>query len=136
MVKYMPKTFVTKDSGKRQDYKSGMRRDIQEGKPRYDLVVPLAMEDHMLKRWAQLLERGMTKYGYRNWELADSVEEMVRFQSSAFRHFIQWMEGQEDEDHAAAVFFNIQAFEYVKDKLKLTPEEKTKMIREITQKQV
>ena len=132
----MAKKFVTKDSGKRQDYESGMRRDIQEGKPRYDLVVPLAMEDHMLKRWASLLERGMAKYGYRNWELANSVEEMVRFQASAFRHFIQWTEGQEDEDHAAAVFFNIQAYEYVKEKLALTPEEKQKMLKEIIQKQV
>lgn len=30
--------FITKDSGKRQEYKSGMKRDLQEGKPRTDLI--------------------------------------------------------------------------------------------------
>lgn len=94
-----------------------MRRDIQDGKPRYDLLIPLGTKDHMLKRWAMLMERGMAKYGYRNWELANSEEEMIRFKSSAFRHFIQWFEGEDDEDHASAVYFNIQAYEFVKGKL-------------------
>lgn len=123
--------FITKDSGKRQEYQSGMRRDIQEGKPRYDLVIPLDEPNSMLKRWALLLERGMTKYGFRNWELADSMEECIRFKSSAFRHFIQWMEGETDEDHAAAVFFNIQAYEATISKVKLSPGERTKMLRSI-----
>lgn len=114
--------FTTKDSGKRQDYKSGMRRDIQDGKPRYDLIIPLGSKSHMLKRWAELLERGIQKYGYRNWELADSEEEMIRFKSSAFRHFIQWFQGEEDEDHASAVYFNIQAYEHTKSKLDTTKE--------------
>jgi len=110
------KKFVTKDSGKREEYKSGMRRDTQEGKARYDLVIPLNTKNHMLKRWAGLMERGMAKYGYRNWEKAESEEEMIRFKASAFRHFVQWFEGEEDEDHAAAVYFNIQAFEFLKEK--------------------
>lgn len=109
--------YQTKDSGKRQDYKSGMRRDIQEGKPRYDLVIPLNCKNHMLKRWAELMERGMAKYGYRNWELANSEEEKIRFKASAFRHFMQWFVEEEDEDHASAVFFNIQAYEHIKTKL-------------------
>lgn len=108
-------TFITKDSGKREEYKTGMRRDTQEGKPRYDLIIPLKSKSHMLKRWAELLERGMAKYGYRNWELAATEEEAIRFKASAFRHFIQWFEGETDEDHAAAVYFNIQAYEYVKE---------------------
>jgi len=111
-------TYTTKDSGKRQEYKSGMRRDTQENKPRYDLCIPLECPDNMLKRWAELMERGMEKYGYRNWELAKSEEEVIRFKASAFRHFIQWFNGEEDEDHASAVYFNIQAYEYVKTKIK------------------
>ncbi len=109
-------TFKTKDSGKRKEYSSGMRRDTQEGKPRYDLVVPEHGES-MLKRWAELMGRGMDKYGYRNWELACTEEEYIRFKSSAWRHFVQWVSGEMDEDHAAAVFFNIQAAEYVKERL-------------------
>lgn len=112
------KQFVTKDSGKRQDYKSGMRRDTQEGKPDFSLLLAgLPYEDEMITRWAGLMTRGAEKYGRRNWQLAESAEELERFRASAFRHFIQWMTGNEDEDHASAVFFNINASEYVKHKL-------------------
>lgn len=122
--------FITKDSGKRQEYKSGMRRDTQENKPRYDLLVPENTPNNMLYRWAMLMERGMDKYGYRNWEKANSQEELIRFKASAFRHFMQWMNGEFDEDHPAAVLFNIQAAEYVKQKLiksapNLNPNERT-----------
>ena len=108
----MSKTFETKDSGKRVDFASGMRRDIDDGKPRYDLIPTF-----MLRRWAELLARGAKKYGENNWQLAESEEELKRFKASAFRHFVQWMDGEEDEDHGAAVFFNIAAAEMVKDKL-------------------
>jgi len=114
------KKYETKDSGRRQDYDSGMRRDIQEGKPRFDLIIPLKIpyNETLLYRWAMLMERGMTKYGYRNWELANSEEEMIRFKQSAFRHFMQWFSNEEDEDHAAAVLFNVNAFEWLKEKIK------------------
>jgi hypothetical protein len=104
--------YKTKDSGKRVDFKSGMRRDTQEGKPRYDLIyIP------MLTRLAELHTRGCEKYGERNWENANSQEELNRFKQSAFRHFIQWMSNMDDEDHASAVEFNINAAEMVKSKL-------------------
>lgn len=109
--------FATKDSGKREEYSTGMHRDLQEGKPRYDLVVPKDMKEPMLKRWAELMARGAEKYGERNWELAKTQEELDRFQASAFRHFMQWIMGESDEDHAAATMFNIQAAEYVKERL-------------------
>jgi len=107
--------FKTKDSGERIEYPSGMHRDISEGKPRYDLVVPENMKEPMLKRWAELMGRGAVKYGDRNWEKATSAEEYNRFRESAFRHFVQWFSGETDEDHAAAVYFNIQCAEYVKE---------------------
>ena len=113
----MKKKFITKDSGVRQDYNSGMRRDLQDGKPRYDLMIAIGHDHDMITRFAEMLERGMDKYGYRNWEKADSEEELIRFKASAFRHFIQWFKEIEDEDHAAAVFFNINAVEFLKDKL-------------------
>lgn len=104
--------FKTKDSGKRKEFKSGMVRDTQEDKPRYDLVyLP------MLTRLAELHNRGAKKYGERNWEKAHTEEELVRFKSSAFRHMVQWLSGEVDEDHAAAVLFNINGAEMVKDKL-------------------
>jgi len=113
--------YSTKDSGQRQEYKSGMRRDLQDGKADFYLCMPrdLPYEDQLLTRWAELMARGRDKYGERNWELACSEEELERFKSSAFRHFIQWISGENDEDHAAAVLFNINAAESVKWKLNI-----------------
>ena len=108
----MKKEFITKDSGKRLSFKSGMVRDIEDDKPQYDLVyLP------MLKRWAELMGRGAKKYGRNNWKLASGQEELDRFKGSALRHMIQWIEGDESEDHASAVFFNISGAEYVHSKL-------------------
>lgn len=104
--------FTIKDSGQRVEFDSGMHRDSTEGKPRYDLL-----DREGLRRLAMHMGKGATKYGERNWELAASPEELTRFQASAFRHFIQWLDGEVDEDHAAAVCFNIWACEMVKRKL-------------------
>lgn len=105
--------FVTKDSGKREEYSTGMRRDTQEGKARFDLLFPLGVryDDQFLTRLAALLTRGAAKYTERNWEKARTAEEMERFRSSAARHFAQWLAGEQDEDHAAAVVFNLLAYE-------------------------
>lgn len=112
-------SFLTKDSGERVQFATGMQRDVTDGKTRYDLVIPLGWKEHMLKRWAALMTRGAVKYEARNWEKASTPEELARFRESAFRHFLQWYDGETDEDHAAAVFFNVQGAEFVKSKSKL-----------------
>jgi len=122
--------FVTKDSGKREEYPSGMRRDTQQGKPDYMLL-----DRDFLSRWAALMTRGAEKYGANNWQLANSEAELERFKSSAFRHFMQWLEGEIDEDHAVAVAFNLAAAEHVKKKLKeqetvVTDTEKQRLVKE------
>lgn len=104
--------YLTLDSGQRVDYPSGMRRDVDTGKPRYDLIPRF-----MLRRLAELYARGAVKYGEDNYTLADSEAEWRRFRASAFRHFMQWMDDERDEDHGAAVFFNIAAAEMVARKL-------------------
>lgn len=120
--------YETKDSGARQDYASGMRRDTQEGKPDFSLLyTDLPYEQQMLTRWAGLMTRGAEKYGRRNWQLANSQEELERFRASAARHFAQWITGETDEDHAAAVLFNVNCAEYVK--YRLTNPEKTVTVK-------
>jgi hypothetical protein len=94
-----------------------MQRDVTTGKQRWDLVAPegVPLESTMGYRHAMLMARGAEKYGDRNWEKARTDEELARFKQSAYRHFMQWYHGQSDEDHAAAVMFNIAGVEYVKE---------------------
>jgi hypothetical protein len=104
--------FSTKDSGEREKYQNGMVRDTQKDKDRFDLC-----DKSMYLRWAQLMARGAEKYGDNNWRKAASKEELDRFKSSAERHFMYWLMGIDDEDHAAATWFNIVAYEVTKDKI-------------------
>jgi hypothetical protein len=111
--------FTTKDSGVREEYGSGMVRDTEAGKPRFDLMlargVPYAAQ--FLSRVAALLGRGAEKYNARNWEKASGPEELERFKGSAQRHLMQWLCDETDEDHAAAVVFNLLAYETTKWKM-------------------
>lgn len=113
--------FVTKDSGKREEFSTGMVRDTQEDKPRYDLL-----DRPFLKRWAELMARGAKKYGENNWRKAATDVEMARFQASATRHLFQWLDGDISEDHAAAVAFNLAGAEMVRERL-----ERTKTVEKI-----
>ena len=149
--------FETKDSGKREEFTSGMVRDTQDDKPRYDLIDPVMerrvrdrvhiyqAEDALLRwlagdgsgeevichlamldndpddffaRWAALMARGAKKYGEENWRKADGEAELKRFKASAKRHFYQLKVGCIDEDHGAAVAFNIAGAEMVTAKLR------------------
>lgn len=99
--------YKTKDSGNRKIWKSGFQRDLNVGKPRYDLIPP-----ELLKRLAELYARGAEKYNDNNWKLATSEEEIKRFKESAFRHFMQWIMNEQDEDHAVATMWNIISYEW------------------------
>lgn len=105
--------FVVKDSGERKQFASGMVRDVDANKVFWSLIA----SGPMLRRWAEHLTAGANKYARDNWMLAEGNEELVRFRESAFRHFIQWYYGEMDEDHGAAVFFNINGAEFVREKL-------------------
>lgn len=108
-------SFIVKDSGKRQSFSGGMVRDVTEGKTDYSLI----LDGPMFKRWAEHLTKGATKYSKRNWMKAAGQEEYDRFKESALRHFLQWYWGETEEDHASAVFFNVNGAETVK--LKMEP---------------
>lgn len=95
-----------------------MVRDTTEGKINF-LNVRFGP---MFKRWAAHLTKGREKYpdveiGVPNWTLAEGRAELERARESASRHFEQWLAGDRDEDHAAAVYFNINLAEYVLDKM-------------------
>lgn len=87
----------------------------------------------MFRRWMRLLTAGAKKYEPRNWMRASGQEEYARFLESTARHFEIWYTWRayginiEDEnnpttdppseDHAAAVFFNVNGTEYVAEQL-------------------
>lgn len=111
-VDQVTKGFEVKDSGKREQFEGGMQRDVTEGKVDYSLV----LDGPMFRRWAEHLTKGAVKYEKRNWMKAQGEAEYQRFRESALRHFIQWFEGQTDEDHASAVYFNINGAEFLKER--------------------
>ena len=90
--------FITKDSGEREDFATGSRRDTRVGKGRYDLLPPEG-----IRRLAQLYERGAEKYGDRNWEKGQPVS---RYLDSLLRHTFAVLEGEQTEDHLAAIAWN------------------------------
>ena len=107
------------DPTSRVTFEGGGMRDSQNGKPRFDLLLPesIPFERQYLTRCALLLAKGADHYEDRNWEKFNGPDALSRAKSSAFRHFMQWITGEEDEDHAAAVFFNVMAVEYIKEKM-------------------
>jgi len=102
----MAKFKSVKDSGKRQDFVTGSKRDTNEGKPRYDLITPIG-----LYRLAMHYSNGAVKYGDRNWEKGQPLS---RYIESAFRHLAKMEVGLEDEDHASGVVWNVMAFIHTK----------------------
>lgn len=108
--------YETKASGGRASFIGGGVRDTEANKPRFDLLRPVTVpyEHQMLTRWAALMARGAEKYSARNWEQFSDQAALDRAKSSAARHFEQWFNDELDEDHAAAVLFNVTAGEYVR----------------------
>lgn len=93
--------FVVRDSGERQDFETGARRDSQEDKPRLSLVSPWA-----LVRIAWVYTRGAKKYGEHNWQKGMPYS---RYLDSAERHLIAWKQGEKTEDHLAMACWNLMA---------------------------
>lgn len=119
MDQFVPpkESFDVKSSGERQTFPSGMQRDVDLSKVRVDLI----FDGPLVARYAEHLTKGAAKYAARNWMQARGRAEMERFRESAARHFMQWMRGDRDEDHMAAVVFNMNGYEYVREKLLADP---------------
>jgi hypothetical protein len=108
-----------KDSGERMTFTSGSMRDPSAGKIKWSRIT----FGPMMRRWAQHLTTAEAKYpdpkpGLPNFMLIETEEELIRYKESAFRHFMSWWEGDTSEDHAAAIFFNVNGCEIIKNKQK------------------
>lgn len=97
----MESNFTIKDSGQRQEFATGSRRDTDEGKPRLSLIPPL-----VLSRLAMVYTNGAKKYGDNNWQKGQPLS---RYYDSAMRHMLAAREGREDEDHLFQAAWNMAA---------------------------
>ena len=102
--------FGVKDSGKRQEFATGMVRDTQDGKPRPDLISPL----FMMRLGAHLL-KGAVKYTEHNWAKGQPFSRAL---ASLCRHLEQFKEGDESEDHLAAVAFGCMVLTHYQEAIK------------------
>jgi hypothetical protein len=100
-----------KDSGKRQFFNTGSRRDTRDGKGRYDLLPPIAID-----RLARHYENGARKYGDRNWEKGQPLS---RYFDSALRHLFKALAHKIDEDHLIAAVWNILAIVETQERIQL-----------------
>jgi hypothetical protein len=100
-----------KDSGQRQEFGTGSVRDTEVGKGRPDLAPTL-----FLRRVFGWLEQGSGKYGDRNWERGQPLS---RYYSSAMRHLMHAFDGDTSEDNEAAAAWNIMAFMWTREMIKL-----------------
>lgn len=105
--------YATHDSGERRSFGTGAVRDVDDGKPRYDLIPP-----HALWRVAMLYTRGAVKYGENNWHKGIPTQQML---ASAMRHLEAYRRGEQDEDHLAAVVWNVLAIMQYEAEGKNTP---------------
>lgn len=88
------------DSGKRTTFQTGAVRDSADDKSRPDLISPFAQI-----RKGHWLAEGAKKYDERNWEKGMSFSRCI---ASIMRHLMQYMMGERNEDHLAAIAVNAE----------------------------
>lgn len=120
--------FTIKDSGVREQYEGGMVRDTADRGVSWSNI----HYGPMLYRWAVHTTKGRQKYedpepGIPNWTLGRGLEVWLRAQESFERHSALWLAGHRDEDHAAAIYFNVNLKEYIE--MLLTPAERLAAFR-------
>lgn len=154
--------YTLQDNKQREEFASGMVREPQNDKMRYDLALdgPLvwalfhdakydgvirAAQDWyenrgvgkaanvvlelasvteggiwtIIDRYTVLMMKGAVKYSEHNWLKAQGEAELKRFIASFSRHLVKYLRGETDEDHLAAIVFNLNGAEYVASKLVL-----------------
>jgi len=113
-------SFELKDSGERHTFPTGAVREAAqgiEGKGAYYLL-----PQHPLRRVAEIYRKGALKYQKRNWERGLPLSSFV---DSGFRHFQQFLEGMEDEDHLHQAIWNLMGLSHTMEMIRrgLLPEE-------------
>ena len=94
--------YKIRDTGQRREFGTGSVRNKREGKGRYDLIPAYPLE-----RLAKHFEAGAKLYDDNNWQLG---QHLGNYFDSAFRHLMNFKDGDRVEDHLTAVVWNVFAF--------------------------
>lgn len=86
-------------TSKNREFKTGAQRDSGDGKLRMSLI-----PQQELKRVMRRYLTGADKYGENNWMKGMPLSV---YYDCAHRHMEAWWRGDDDEDHAAAVVWNM-----------------------------
>ena len=97
------------NSGKKEHYTTGAKRDGDVGRGRFSLIPPIA-----LRSLAKRFEEGGRMYGDNNWHNGFPLS---RLYDSMNRHLLAISEGDESEDHLGAILWNASAFLWTKDQI-------------------
>jgi hypothetical protein len=93
-----------------RQFQSGAVRDSDNGKGRYDLLCPYAID-----QLAKHMQNGCNRYGDRNWE--KGISQSVFF-DSAMRHLNKFARGMDDENHLLAAFWNLHGMVSQRERMK------------------
>jgi dATP/dGTP diphosphohydrolase len=135
----MRSEHITKDSGNRQNFPTGARRDIEDGKPMYHLI-PIKVLDELQQKAGgspiSIDTQEISIYHATGLQRHDLIPQLmldrlaalyhrgevkygannwqkgiylVRIFGSMLRHAFQWYWGDTSEDHLAAVIWNATA---------------------------
>lgn len=100
-------------------FETGAQRDIATGKLRMSLI-PHQELKRVMKRYLD----GAEKYGENNWMKGMPLSV---FYDSAHRHLDAWWSGRDDEDHAAAVIWNMLCAMWQESQPQVNTEDKNTM---------
>lgn len=103
------------DSGARTVLENGFTREPELDRPDYlPLLVARGIElvpRELVMRIAEHYYQGGLKYAPNNWRLGTAPGVLERNRRSAARHLVQWLRNETDEDHLAAVVWNMITYE-------------------------
>lgn len=102
---------ILKDSGSRRSFSTGSVRDEAQGKGNPHLLPFRAINLAALQ-----MERGMKKYGARNWELGQPLSSYF---DSGYRHLTKHWMGWYDEPHLDAFVWNALAYAETVERIRL-----------------
>lgn len=99
------------DSGKRQEFSTGSKRDLQEGKGDPSLLQLIS-----IGFVSRICEMGAKKYGTDNWRRGQPLS---RYLSSAKRHLDKFVMNWQDEPHLEMAIWNLMCLQETQSMIKM-----------------